>query len=77
MIYGYTRISRKEQSIDRQIRNIKSEYPTSIILKEAYTGTKVNRPGWTKLRLLKMFFLKACFIWYTAFAKVIFKSGNY
>ena len=50
MIYGYTRISRKEQSIDRQIRNIKSEYPTAIILKEAYTGTKMNRPEWTKLR---------------------------
>ena len=50
MIYGYTRISRKEQSIERQIRNIKLEYPTAIILKEAYTGTKMNRPEWIKLR---------------------------
>ena len=50
VIYGYTRISRKEQSIERQIRNIKLEYPTAIILKEAYTGTKMNRPEWIKLR---------------------------
>ncbi len=40
--YGYARISRKEQSIDRQIRNIKADYPTAIILQEAYTGTKVE-----------------------------------
>ncbi|MCR4566495.1 MAG: recombinase family protein, partial [Pseudobutyrivibrio sp.] len=48
-IYGYCRISRKEQSIDRQIRNIKSEYPSAVIVKEAYTGTKMDRPDWTKL----------------------------
>ncbi len=47
--YGYTRISRPQQSIDRQIRNIKSEYPSAIILKEAYTGTKMDRPEWNKL----------------------------
>ena len=49
MIYGYCRISRKEQSIDRQIRNIKSEYPEAIILQEAFTGTKMDRPEWNKL----------------------------
>ena len=49
MIYGYARISRKEQSVERQIRNIKAEYPTAVILKEAYTGTKMDRPEWTKL----------------------------
>ncbi len=48
-IYGYARISRKEQSIDRQIRNIKSEYPSAIILQEAFTGTKMDRPEWSKL----------------------------
>lgn len=47
--YGYARISRPQQSIDRQIRNIKSEYPSAIILKEAYTGTKMDRPEWNKL----------------------------
>lgn len=28
-IYGYCRISTAKQSIDRQIRNIKAEYPTN------------------------------------------------
>lgn len=40
--YGYCRISRKEQNIDRQERNIKARYPDAIIIKEAYTGTKVE-----------------------------------
>ena len=48
-IYGYCRISRKEQSIERQIRNIKKEYPAAIVMREAYTGTKMNRPEWNKL----------------------------
>lgn len=48
-IYGYCRISTKQQSIDRQIRNIKIEYPTAIIIKEAYSGTTINRPEWNKL----------------------------
>ena len=49
MIYGYCRISTKKQSIDRQIRNIKREFPTAIILTEAFTGTKIDRPEWNKL----------------------------
>lgn len=49
MIYGYCRISRKEQSIDRQIRNIKNEYPDAVIIQEAFTGTKMDRPQWSKL----------------------------
>ena len=40
--YGYCRISRKEQNIDRQERNIKALYPDAIIIKEAYTGTNVE-----------------------------------
>ena len=40
--YGYCRISRKTQNIERQIRNIKAVYPTAIIVQEAYTGTKVE-----------------------------------
>ena len=48
-IYGYARISRAQQSIDRQIRNIKNMYPQAIILQEAYTGTKIDRPEWNKL----------------------------
>lgn len=49
MIYGYARISTKQQSIERQIRNIKSENPAAIIVQEAYTGTKLDRKEWTKL----------------------------
>ena len=49
MIYGYCRITTKKQSIDRQIRNIKREFPTAIILTEAFTGTKLDRPEWNKL----------------------------
>lgn len=48
-VYGYARISRKQQSIDRQIRNIQSDYPKAIIRQEAYTGTTTDRPEWTKL----------------------------
>ena len=49
MIYGYCRISRPQQSIERQIRNIKAEYPSAVIVQEAYTGTKMDRPEWNKL----------------------------
>lgn len=48
-IYGYCRISTKQQSIDRQIRNIKAAYSNSVIVTEAYSGTTTNRPEWTKL----------------------------
>lgn len=41
-IYGYCRISRKEQNIERQIRNIKALFPEAIIVEEAYTGTKLE-----------------------------------
>ena len=47
--YGYCRISTKQQSIDRQIRNIKNEYSTAVIVTEAYSGTTINRPEWNKL----------------------------
>lgn len=41
-VYGYCRISRKQQNIERQIRNIKAVYPEAVIAQEAYTGTKVE-----------------------------------
>lgn len=40
MIYGYCRISTKKQSIERQIRNIKKQYPDAHIVQEVFTGTK-------------------------------------
>ncbi len=49
MIYGYARISTPKQSIDRQIRNIKSSCPAAVIVQEAYTGTKLDREQWNKL----------------------------
>ncbi|SES43390.1 Site-specific DNA recombinase [Butyrivibrio fibrisolvens] len=48
-IYGYARISRPQQSIERQERNILKYYPDAFILKEAFTGTKMSRPQWNKL----------------------------
>ena len=41
-IYGYCRISRKSQNIDRQVRNIAEAYPAAHIIKEAFTGTKIE-----------------------------------
>ncbi|GAA0225024.1 recombinase family protein [Metaclostridioides mangenotii] len=49
-IYGYCRISRPTQNIDRQIRNIKELYDEAIIVEEIYTGTKiVGREKWNQL----------------------------
>lgn len=47
--YGYCRISRKTQKIERQIENISKAYPDAIIVQEAFTGTKINRPTFSKM----------------------------
>lgn len=47
--YGYARVSTKKQNIDRQIRNIKNEYPSAVILQDEYTGTTLSRPSWDRL----------------------------
>lgn len=49
MIYGYCRISTPAQNIERQERNILSVYPTAKIHKEAYTGTVIARPVFSRL----------------------------
>lgn len=49
MIYGYCRISRAKQSIDRQIRNILAIYPNAIIIHEVFTRTRLDRKEWCKL----------------------------
>lgn len=52
-IYGYARISKRSQNIERQVRNILNAYPTAHIVKEAFTGTKIE--GRKELdKLLKM-----------------------
>ena len=48
--YGYCRISTAQQSIERQVRNIKGAYPTATIIQEVYTGTTTTRPKWEQLR---------------------------
>lgn len=48
--YGYCRISTGKQNIERQIRNIKDDYPEAMIVEEIYTGTKMEgREKWLKL----------------------------
>lgn len=50
MVYGYCRISTKQQNIERQERNILAAYPAAHIVKEAYTGTKIQgRDGLQKI----------------------------
>ena len=49
-VIGYCRKSRKEkQNFERQERNILAEYPNAKIIKEAFTGTKIDRPEWQKI----------------------------
>lgn len=40
--YGYVRISRKTQKMERQIENILKLYPNATLFKEAYTGRKIE-----------------------------------
>ena len=58
-IYGYCRISTAKQSIDRQIRNIKAEYPTAHIVQEACVSLSLSLRNDLKsiLRLLYVIFL--------------------
>ena len=49
MIYGYCRISTSKQNIERQVRNIERDYPNAKIIKEVYTGTKIDRIEFNKL----------------------------
>lgn len=39
-IYGYARISMPKQNIERQVRNIRSQYPKAVIIREIFTGTR-------------------------------------
>ncbi|WP_039239206.1 recombinase family protein [Clostridium novyi] len=56
-IYGYCRVSTKGQlennSLQQQEEEIKSRYEKCIIFKEAYTGTKTDRPVFNEM-LLKL-----------------------
>ena len=50
--FGYARISKKKQSIERQVRNIREAYGETVdIRREAFTGTRIEgRKEFEKLR---------------------------
>ena len=49
MVYGYCRISTPKQSLERQIRNIRGNYPSALIVEEIFTRTSLRRKEWQKL----------------------------
>ena len=49
MVYGYCRINTPKQSIERQIRNIRGNYPNALIVEEIFTRTSLRRKEWQKL----------------------------
>lgn len=50
-VYGYCRISTNKQNIERQEWNIKAAFPDAVIIREAYSGTKVEgRKAFENLR---------------------------
>lgn len=51
----YCRISNPSQNIERQVRNLKEKYPTGVVVRETYTGTRLDRPEWEKIiRMVKL-----------------------
>ena len=49
VVFGYCRISKPTQNIERQERNILSSFPNAKIYKEVYTGIVLSRQEWQKL----------------------------
>ena len=49
LVFGYCRISKSTQNIERQERNILASFPNAVIFKEVYTGVVINRHAWLKL----------------------------
>lgn len=53
MIYGYARCSTKKQDPERQLRNIRSEYPSAKFFFDTFTGAKMEgRRDWNRLMKL-------------------------
>lgn len=48
-IYGYCRTSTPRQSLTRQVEKILRAYPDAYIYEEAFTGTTIKRPEFTRL----------------------------
>ena len=54
MRYGYCRISKPKQVIERQIRNIKAVYPDAVIIQEIFTRTRMDRKeGQRLMKIIK------------------------
>ena len=49
MVYGYARVSTKQQNIDRQVRNILKENPDAKVITESFTGKVLTRPEFDRL----------------------------
>ena len=50
VVFGYVRISTLKQKLERQIDNIKREYPEAVIITEkGISGCTLDRPAWNKL----------------------------
>lgn len=53
MIYGYCRVSSKGQldnnSLEQQETEILNKYDSAVIVREQFTGTKIDRPKFTEL----------------------------
>ncbi len=50
----YCRISNPSQNIERQVRNLKEKFPHGTVVKEVFTGTRLDRPRWEAvMRLVK------------------------
>lgn len=47
--YGYVRVSTLKQKAERQIYNIKKQYPDAVIVSESGTGTTMDRKKWNGL----------------------------
>lgn len=48
-VYGYARVSTVKQKLERQIDNIKTAFPSAVIVTDKYTGKSIDRPAFTRL----------------------------
>lgn len=49
-VYGYARVSRGKQDLERQLKAIREVYPDAPIVSEKFTARTLDRPIWQRLR---------------------------
>ena len=49
-VYGYARVSSKEQNLDRQIQQLSQYVETDKILMDKASGKDLNRPAYQALK---------------------------